>query len=161
MIYRKDLTSIEIAFIRGGSTNYVPSNQLETSSSSINDQEEEYLEHNESPQLSSRSSLDNNAELNGYLNEMPHSSIDTAMNRTSPRTQFIHNGHPHNGAVMPSYHPVNSYPHHASGYQHPYAASNGYPPPPRQGFNPTISSTPNGLPNGQPLPVSYEQMNGQ
>lgn len=167
--FRKDLTAVEIAFIRGGNSSYVPStSQLENS---INDQEDD-LEENESPPLSSRSSLDHNAELNGYLNDIPHAANDIAstMHRTSPRTQQLlsQNGHHHhvNGTNIPmSSYPVHTFaqPGISTNYQpqqNGYHTSNGVNLQPRHGFNPTISSTPNDVPNGQQLPLSYGHMNG-
>lgn len=170
--FRKDLTAVEIAFIRGGNTNYIPSTrQLENTS--INDQEEADLEENESPQLSSRSSLDHNAEVNGYLNDMSRApnDIGTTLHRTSPRLHQMlsQNGHHQNGASlpMPSY-PFHTFPQpgisstHFQPQQNGYHTSNGVNVQLRHGFNPTMSSTPNDIPiNGQQLPTTYGQMNGK
>lgn len=172
---RKDLTAVEIAFIRGGDTSYVPSQPAENTSYSANDQEEELEEH-ESPQLSSRSSLESSRELNGYLSEMPHSSGDSfvGMNRTSSRTQYLPNGHPQT-IPLTSYAAPNTFPQPIShgGYPpHPYVTNggslplpviNGAMPPQRQGFHPTMSSTPNDLPNGTSIPTMphYGHANGK
>ncbi|KAK3736396.1 hypothetical protein QZH41_017920 [Actinostola sp. cb2023] len=183
---RKDLTAVEIAFIRGGNSGYIPSNQLVHSDSPVNGQEQEddYVEQIESPPLSSRSSLDNGPEFNDsdmYLSEMPRASSGDSsggMNRTSPQRtpHFIPNGAPYDQSAIPvSTYSVNTFPQPVSHVQRehphqfvsngsslPFPATNGivhHQPPPRHG-GPTMSSTPNGLPNGQTLPMYYGQMNG-
>lgn len=174
--YRKDITEIEIAFIRGGHSTlnqYSPRNHLVNGSSPGPSHYTEGDNQLESPPLSSHSSLDNGADLSNTdteLNEMLHTSGSSGEMHQSgvPRSSpFVANGipvyssNPTASSTTPLSMPPQSMSHIQSGHPHLPPHTNAF-------YNPTLSSTPNllmnGLPNGHPLPMAYAtqgQVNGE